>query len=60
MNIYVYNSSTINEYSQDDSGFLTDSSWEVIDCGNLIETIESNDDFYDITCNETFNSFWWR
>ena len=57
MNIYEYNSSTINEYSQADSGFLTDSSWEVIDCGTLVETTESNDDFYDITCNETLTPF---
>jgi len=57
MNIYVYNSSTINEYSQDDSGSLTDSSWEVIDCGNLFDITDNKEDFYNINCNETLTPF---
>jgi len=57
MNIYVYNSSTINEYSQEDSGFLTESPWEVVDCGNILEHTETKDDFYNITCNETITPF---
>lgn len=57
MNIYVYNSSTINEYSQEDCGFLTDSSWEVVDCGNLDGYVDSKEDLYIIDCDETLIPF---
>lgn len=57
MNIYVYNSSTVNEYSQEDCGFLTDSSWEVVDCGNLEGYVDSKEDSYVIDCNETLIPF---
>jgi len=57
MNIYEYNSSTVNEYSQEDLGLLTTSSWEVEDCGNLSEQIDSKEDFYRIDCKETLLPF---
>jgi hypothetical protein len=56
MNIYEYNSSTINAYSQEDSGLLTESSWEVVDCGNL-ENTDIKEDLYTIDCNETLTPF---
>ena len=56
MNIYEYNSSTINAYSQEESGLLTESSWEVVDCGNLGNT-DIKEDLYTIDCNETLTPF---
>ena len=56
MNIYEYNSSTINAYSQADSGLLTESSWEVVDCGNLDNT-DIQEALYTIDCNEILTPF---
>lgn len=57
MNIYEYNSSTINTYSQEDFGSLTTSSWEIEDCGNLSDNIIDTQNYYDIACNETLVPF---
>ena len=57
MNIYEYNSSTINTYSQEDFGSLTTSSWEIEDCGNLSDNIIDTQNYYDITSNETLVPF---
>lgn len=35
MNIYEYNSSSINEFTQEDSGLITSSSSETFDCGEI-------------------------
>lgn len=43
MNIYVYDSSTINEYSEDDCGLILSSPIEVFDCGKITE----NDNFFE-------------
>jgi len=57
MNIYKYNSSTINEYSQEDFGFICESSREVDDCGNLSDTNTSIENFYYIDCSKTLYPF---
>lgn len=57
MNIYEYNSSTINIYTQEDFGSLTTSSWEIEDCGNLSDNIIDTQNYYDITSNETLVPF---
>ena len=57
MNIYEYNSSTVNEYSQDGFGILDDHSWVMDDFGNLSDEVSSNEDFYQIDCNQTIVPF---
>jgi hypothetical protein len=57
MNIYEYNSSTINEYSQEEFGLLSNSSWETDDCGNLYQEVEFCTDLYMINCTETLVPF---
>jgi hypothetical protein len=57
MNIYEYNSSTINTYSKEDFGFLSTSSLEIEDCGNLSNDIIDTQNYYDISCNETLVPF---
>ena len=43
MNIYVYDSSTINEYSEDDCGLILSSPIEVFDCGKICEGVDLDD-----------------
>jgi hypothetical protein len=57
MNIYEYNSSTINEYTQEDFGILSSSSWVVEDFGDLPEEINHSEDFYLVDCKETLVPF---
>lgn len=57
MNIYEYNSSTINTYSQEDFGSLTTSSREIDDCGNLFDDVVDSENYYDISCTETVYPF---
>jgi hypothetical protein len=57
MNIYEYNSSTVNEYSEEDFGVLTTSSLEIEDCGNLSNDLSDIKNYYTITCNETLIPF---
>lgn len=56
MNIYSYDSSSINEYSQEDCG-LVSTSCEVEDYGNLSDCAEQKEDFYYVDCNETLYPF---
>jgi hypothetical protein len=53
MNIYEYNSSTINEYSQEGFGLVNDPFLEVEDFGNLSELNLVLENFYYINCSET-------
>ena len=60
MNIYVYNSSTINEYSIDDCFSISSSIVESIDYGNIGESDIENfevDNFSTITCLDTLYPF---
>lgn len=57
MNIYEYNSSSINRYTQEDFGILTNSSWVVEDCGDLSDAIDHLEDFYCVDCKETLIPF---
>jgi hypothetical protein len=55
MNIYEYNSSTINHYSIED--FENFSSMEIDDYGNLTDITDDKEDFYQIDCNITLVPF---
>lgn len=57
MNIYEYNSSTINEYSHEGFGLINDSYWEMDDLGNLSDEIDLKEDFYQIDCFNTILPF---
>lgn len=57
MNTYRYNSSTVNEYSQDGFGILDNRSWESDDFGNLSDDVSFSEDFYHIDCNQTIVPF---
>lgn len=57
MNIYVYDSSTINEYSADDCGLISSSPMEVLDCGGIVEMSDCVEDCYAISCSETLYPF---
>jgi len=57
MNIYEYNSSTINKYSQEDFGILTHSSLEMDDFGDLSNSINDSEDFFCVNCKETLIPF---
>lgn len=59
MNIYVYNSSTINEYSEDDCGLILSSPIEVFDCGLINESVDSIDveNYFTINYSETLHPF---
>ena len=59
MNIYVYNSSTINEYSVDDCGLISSSPMEVFDCGKLNESeyIDEIENYSSIVYTETILPF---
>jgi hypothetical protein len=56
MNIYVYDSSTINHYLTEDRGLLS-SVEEVFDCGCITSVAEETEDFYVISCSETLTPF---
>jgi len=57
MNIYVYNSSTVNEYLTEDCGLLSSFVGDIFDCGNIGEVINETQDFYIVTCSETLIPF---
>lgn len=57
MNIYEYNSSSINEYLEEDFGSITSSPSEVFDCQKLSSNLEIVDNCGNITCNETLTPF---
>lgn len=58
MNIYIYNSSTINEYSEDDCGLILSSPIEVFDCGKITDSlIDEIVDVYLLNCCETLYPF---
>ena len=57
MNIYEYNSSTINEYLTEDCGLISSSVGSELDCGNLSGLVKENQDFYSVTCFETLTPF---
>ena len=56
MNIYEYNSSTINHYSIEDCGNFS-LSMEMDDYGNLSGQINDKEDFYQIDCDTTLVPF---
>lgn len=56
MNIYEYNSSTINTYSIEDCGGFS-LSMESDDYGNLMDISFDRDDFYQIDCDTTLLPF---
>jgi hypothetical protein len=57
MNIYEYNSSTINEYLTEDCGLLSSSVRDIFDYGNISEIVKETQDFYIVTCSETLYPF---
>jgi hypothetical protein len=57
MNIYEYNSSSINEYLEEDFGSITSSPSENFDCQKLSNNFETVDNYGNITCNETLIPF---
>jgi hypothetical protein len=57
MNIYEYNSSTINEYLTEDCELLSSSVRDIFDYGNISEIAQEKQDFYIITCSETLRPF---
>jgi len=57
MNIYVYNSSTINEYLIEDLGLISSSIECLSDCGELKTEVSDCEDFYVLTCSETVFPF---
>jgi hypothetical protein len=57
MNIYEYDSSTINEYLTEDCGFISSSVGDGFDCGNISDHTKQSEDFYVVTCCETLRPF---
>jgi len=57
MNIYVYNSSTVNEYLIEDLGFISSSIECLSDYGELETKVSDCQDFYVVTCSETMVPF---
>ena len=57
MAVYEYNSSTINEYSEEFCGTLHDSSEEVFDCGKISNFVAEKEDYSLITNTETLTPF---
>jgi hypothetical protein len=57
MNIYEYNSSTINEYLTEDCGFLSSSVGVGVDYGIISDVAEEIQDSYVVTCSETLRPF---
>lgn len=59
MRIYKYDSSIINQYSIDDCGSIQSSSNDIFDCGKISNSVDcyDNEDFYEISCNETIKPF---
>ena len=57
MNIYEYNSSTINEYLTEDCGLISSSVGSGLDCGNVSGLVKETQDFYVVTCFETLRPF---
>jgi hypothetical protein len=57
MNIYEYNSFTINEYLTEDCGFLSFSVSVGVDYGGISDVVEEIQDSYVVTCSETLQPF---
>jgi hypothetical protein len=57
MNIYEYNSSTVNEYLTEDCGFLSSSVGAGVDYGVISDVAEEIQDSYTVTCSETLLPF---
>lgn len=57
MAIYEYNSSTINEYSENSFGSILESPNEVFDCGKITNTIEESENYFLISCKSTLLPF---
>jgi hypothetical protein len=57
MNIYEYNSSTINEYLTEDCGFLSSSVGMDVDYGSISDVVDEIQDCYIVTCSETLRPF---
>lgn len=57
MNIYRYNSSTINEYLTEDCGLLSSSVGMDVDYGSINDVVEEIQDCYIVTCSETLLPF---
>jgi hypothetical protein len=57
MNIYEYNSFTINEYLTEDCGFLSSSVSVGVDYGGISDVVEEIQDSYVVTCSETLQPF---
>lgn len=57
MNIYNYNSSTINEYLTEDCGLLSSSVGVDVDYGTISDVAEEIQDCYIVTCSETLRPF---
>lgn len=57
MNIYNYNSSTINEYLTEDCGVLSSLVGVDVDYGNITDITAETQDFYSVNCSETLRPF---
>lgn len=57
MNIYEYNSSSINEYSEDICGLITSIPSELFDCGKITDNSEIKEDYYTVYCSTTLHPF---
>jgi hypothetical protein len=57
MNIYEYNSFTINEYLTEDCGVLSSSVSVGVDYGGISDVAEEIQDSYVVTCSETLQPF---
>lgn len=57
MNIYEYNSSSINEFIQEDSGLLTTSVSEIFDCGEISSEKIHHENYSEIIYTDTILPF---
>lgn len=57
MAIYIYDSTTINEYLIEDYGILSSSIGDIFDYGSISEINKETQDFYIVTCSETLIPF---
>ena len=57
MAVYEYNSSTINEYSEDSCGLLSTSSDDIFDCGTISNSVSETEDYFSISISETLTPF---
>ena len=57
MNIYEYNSSSINEYFEDICGLITSTPREFFDCGKITDNSEIKEDYYVVNSSTTLYPF---